>query len=146
MAENRIFDPLRGKYVAMTPEEAVRQLFIRFLTQQREFPQSHMASEYSMELNGLKRRADIVVFNRELKPVMIVECKSQDVNLLDAEVAQKTIRQALEYNSVMGVRVVVITNGSATFAFALDYSNGASAKMLDSIPSYNNLCEENGAL
>ena len=143
-ALDRIFDPLRKKYVKLTPEEAVRQLFIRFLVGQRNFPESHMASEYVMELNGMQRRTDIVVFNRELKPVLIVECKAQSVQLEKSEIARETMEQALRYNSVLGVKVLVITNARNTFALKLNHmsgnDNGAQFEFLNELPSYDELC------
>ena len=151
---NRIFDPLREKYVKLTPEEAVRQLFIRFLTGQRGYPQSHIASEYVFELNGMQRRADIVVFNKELKPVLIVECKAQNVQLEKPEIARETMEQALRYNSVLGVKVLVITNARNTFALKFKSgngngnenekgnrnANGSKYEFLKELPSYEELC------
>lgn len=136
-ALDRIFDPLRKKYVKLTPEEAVRQLFIRFLVGQRNFPESHMASEYVMDLNGMQRRADIVVFNRELKPVLIVECKAQSVRLDDPAVARQVFEQALHYHSSIGAKVIVITNATVTFAISL-HGDGTFT-MLKDIPSYEDL-------
>lgn len=139
-----IFDPLRKKYVKLTPEEAVRQLFIRFLVNRRGFPASHVASEYVLELNGMQRRADIVVFNKELKPVLIVECKAQNVKLENPEIARETMEQALRYNSVLGVIVLVITNARNTFAIKLNRSgsndNGMPYEFLNDLPSYQELC------
>ena len=145
-AVDRILDPLRKKYVKLTPEEAVRQLFIRFLTGQRGYPQSHIASEYVFELNGMQRRADIVVFNKELKPVLIVECKARTVQLDKPEIARETMEQALRYNSVLGVKVLVITNARNTFALKFKYgngngnANGSGYEFLNELPSYEELC------
>lgn len=136
-ALDRIFDPLRKKYVKLTPEEAVRQLFIRFLVGQRNFPESHLASEYVMELNGMQRRADIVVFSREFRPVLIVECKAQSVRLDDPEVARKVFEQALHYHSSIGAKVIVITNATITFAISLH--DDGTYTMLKDIPSYEDL-------
>ena len=102
----KIFDPVRKKYVALTPEERVRQGMIAALADRFGVPITHIASEYAMNFNGLSYRADIVVFNRALSPVMLVECKAPTVALTEAVAAQ-----VIRYNLVLKTPFILLTNG-----------------------------------
>ena len=108
--ENVVFDPLRKKNVALTPEEGVRQFFIRWLHTERGWPLQLMASEYSIKLGRKSLRCDIVVFNRALEPQMIVECKAPEV-----ELDNRVLDQIVAYNIVLKVPHLVITNGNSTY-------------------------------
>ena len=114
-----IFDPLRKRHVALTPEEQVRQYCSGGLNRERGYPLSLMASEYSIVYNKLNYRCDIVVFNRVLEPQIIVECKAASVKLTSS-----VLEQVLRYNLVLRVNTLVITNGLTTFAFVLDKNLG----------------------
>lgn len=110
---SEIWDPLRKKSVACTPEEEVRQWFISaVLHEGMGVPEHMMMSEVSLSYNNMQRRADIVVYARSGKPVMVVECKRPEV-----ELCQETVDQALRYNKVLDVRFIAITNGRKTFMF-----------------------------
>jgi len=120
---NKIFDPLRKKFVALTPEEGVRQWFIKVLHDQFGYPYHIMRSEvafnfgqevFSMAAGSSRKvyRADIVIYDRAAKPLVTVECKRPEVPLTEA-VAQ----QALRYNSVLDTRWIVLTNGTNTILF-----------------------------
>ena len=102
---SQVWDPLRKKMVALTPEEKVRQWFISMLRDQFNVPEHMMMSEVSF-------RADILVYGRNLSPLMVVECKREDV-----EMDREVLEQALRYNLALGVKYIVITNGRATFGF-----------------------------
>lgn len=117
MSEERaqIFDPLRKKRVALTPEERVRQFFIQWLTQERGYPLTLMMSEYTIAYNRRNYRCDIVCFGRDMHPLMVVECKSPDVKIDNAVIDQVT-----RYNMALKVKYVVVTNGLTTYAFAYD--------------------------
>ncbi|HIT48379.1 MAG TPA: type I restriction enzyme HsdR N-terminal domain-containing protein [Candidatus Coprenecus stercoripullorum] len=104
--EGKLFDPLRQKEVAATPEETVRQRTISWLNEDRGIPLSMMASEYSFRFNGMLYRADIVVFGRDRSPLMLVECKAPSVTL-----GKDVLYQVIRYNRVLGVRFIMITNG-----------------------------------
>lgn len=112
--ERQIWDPLRKKMVALTPEEGVRQWFIGLLQTQMKVPAHMMMSEVSMKYGeGLLKkdfRADILVFDRSLKPLMVVECKRPDVELTEA-----VIEQAMKYNMVLNVKYIAITNGASSY-------------------------------
>ena len=112
---NKVFDPLRKKYVALTPEEQVRQCMISWLSTSKHYPLSLMASEYQIKFNKLSFRCDIVVFKRNLSPKIIIECKAPSVKL-----NKDVIDQVLRYNMILNVELIVITNGISTFAFKLN--------------------------
>lgn len=107
-----IFDEFRKRWVALTPEEWVRQNFLQYLVYVKKYPPSLVAIEKEIKLGELKKRFDIVVFDKDSKPWMIVECKEMGVAL-----DQKVLDQVLRYNITLRVPYLVITNGSHCFAF-----------------------------
>ena len=109
---DQVWDPLRKKMVALTPEEKVRQWFISVLRDSLKVPEHMMMSEVSMRFGRKPFRADIIVYGRDMAPLVVVECKRDDVEL-DREV----LEQALRYNLVLGVKYIAITNGLMTFGF-----------------------------
>ncbi|MCR5002994.1 MAG: type I restriction enzyme HsdR N-terminal domain-containing protein [Bacteroidales bacterium] len=114
---SRIWDPLRKKEVAATPEERVRQWFIGVLRDNLGVPEHMMMSEVGMKLGQKDFRADILVYSKAAAPVLIVECKRPDVTL-----DGKVIDQALRYNMVLDVKHIVITNGTKTYIFSKEDS------------------------
>ena len=112
---NQIWDPLRKKNVALTPEEKVRQWFIGVLKDQMKVPEHMMMSEVSMKFGQKDFRADILVYGRDTAPLMVVECKQEAV-----EMSREVLEQALKYNMVLGIKYIVITNGLKTFCFKRD--------------------------
>lgn len=107
-----IFDEVRKRWVALTPEEWVRQNFLQYLTKIKSYPASLIAVEKEIALGELKKRFDIVVYDKNSKPWMIVECKEMNVAL-----HQPVLDQVLRYNIQLQVPFLVITNGSYCFAF-----------------------------
>ena len=101
-----ILDLLRRKFVKLTPEEWVRQNFIRYLNDKGKYPLGLMGIEMEFGLNKLKRRTDILVHNRSGEPVMIVECKAPDV-----ELDEKAFGQIVDYNIKFHLPYLVVTNG-----------------------------------
>ena len=91
-----VFDPLRKKYVLLTPEEEVRQKVLYLLVEQLHVPSGLLAVEYSVKVNGLDKRCDAVVFGKDGQPLMIVECKAQSVKITD-----KVLDQAVRYHSAL---------------------------------------------
>ena len=126
-----IWDHLRKKEVALTPEERVRQWFISVLIQQMEVPAHMMMSEAGFKLGEKQFRADILVYDRNVKPLMVVECKRPEV-----ELTSDVLDQAVRYNMVLDVRYIVITNGNSTFICGKN-SNGYS--FIQSLPKYNEM-------
>lgn len=104
-----IWDPLRKKEVALTPEERVRQWFIGVLTESMEVPLHMMMSEAGFKLGGKRFRADIIVYDRNARPLIVVECKRPEV-----ELTQEVLDQAIRYNMVLDVKLMIITNGTNT--------------------------------
>ena len=130
----KILDVLRQKFVALTPEEWVRQHFVHFLIEQKGYPAALMANEVAVTLNGMSRRCDTVVYQKEgLKPRMIVEYKRPDV-----EITQKVFEQICRYNMVLEVEYLVVSNGLKHYCCRVDIQKGEYA-FLEDIPSYTDL-------
>jgi hypothetical protein len=111
-----ILDPLRRKYVKLTPEEWVRQNFVQYLINEGKYPPGLLGIEIMFSLNKLKRRVDILVHNRSGEPVMIVECKAPDVPIND-----KVFDQIVNYNIGLKVPYIVVTNGLDHYACKLNF-------------------------
>lgn len=109
---NEIFDAIRKKWLVLTPEEWVRQNIILYLLLEKNFPSSLISVEKEIKLAGLKKRYDIVVFNRETHPWMIIECKEMNIML-----SEKTMEQVLRYHISIPCKYLIITNGSHCFGF-----------------------------
>lgn len=108
-----IFDEVRKQWLMLTPEEWVRQNFLQYLLQVKKYPASLIAVEKEIQLGELKKRFDIVVYDKNTLPWMIIECKEMNV-VLDASV----LNQVLRYNQVLKVPFLVITNGRNTVAYS----------------------------
>lgn len=107
-----VFDSLRKQYVALTPEEQVRQKMLYYLVETRKLPAGLIAVEYSIKVNNLPKRADIVVFNNLGEPQMIVECKAKSV-----PITEKVLDQAIRYFSGLKVKYLTLTNGKTMFCY-----------------------------
>lgn len=129
----RIFDEVRKKYVALTPEEWVRQHFIMYLINQKQVPAGLIILEKKLIMNKMSRRPDILIHNRQGEAVMIVECKAPEVNI-----TQDTFDQVARYNSVLSVQYLVVTNGLQHFCCQMDYK-GNTYRFLEDIPEYNEM-------
>ena len=114
-----ILDTLRRKFVKLTPEEWVRQNFIQYLINEGKYPPGLMGIEILYKFNKLKKRTDILIHDRQGKPVMIVECKAHDVALLE-----NVFEQIVTYNIKYKVPYLVVTNGMTHYAckFNNDFS------------------------
>lgn len=128
-----IFDCLRRRWVALTPEEWVRQNFVRYLIQYKGFPPSLMANEVALKLNGTGRRADTMVYTRALRPLAVVEYKAPEV-----PVTQKVFDQIARYNLVLGAAFLVVSNGMRHFCCR--YGDG-SYEFLPDIPAYGEMTD-----
>ena len=128
---SQVFDPLRRRNVALTPEERVRQWFIGILSKEMCVPSHMMMSEVAIHLGGKKFRADILVYDRELKPLAVVECKRPDVSL-----DRPVLEQALRYNIVLNVSYIIITNGLKTYAF---HRTETGFEMMQNLPLWENM-------
>lgn len=128
-----IFDPLRRKYVTLTPEEWVRQHFVNYLQTEKNYPTSLMANEVSIKLNSLSRRCDTVVYNNQLKPIVIIEYKKSDVTI-----TQQVFDQIARYNSVLRVRYLIVSNGLSHYCCEMNYDD-LSFNYLEEIPDYKDI-------
>jgi len=128
-----VYDSLRRKYVALTPEEWVRQHFVNYLTGFLGYPPGLIKVEASFRLHGMLRRADILVHDRDGEPVLIVECKAPQV-----KITQEVFDQIINYNFSYGVPYLVVTNGITHFAARTDIAK-RSFELLDSIPDYETI-------
>jgi hypothetical protein len=128
-----IFDQVRKKQVALTPEEWVRQNFIQHLKHALGYPLGLMSVEKNIVINKLKKRCDIVIYNKQKQPTIIVECKAPTVNI-----TQKTFDQIAIYNIKLQVRYLIVTNGLNHFCCQID-SNKNSYSYLENFPFYNGL-------
>lgn len=124
-----IFDVIRKKYVTLTPEEWVRQHLIHYLVREKGYPQSLIAVEKEINLYGLKRRFDVVCYNRQSEPYLIVECKAPAIAL-----SQQVFDQVFRYNLVMAAPYVAITNGIKHFCGSL--SADKTFSFLSDFPSF----------
>ena len=107
-----IFDPLRKKWIVLTPEEWVRQNFLQYLLQVKNYPASLIAIEKEIKLGDLKKRFDILVYNNNHQPWMMIECKGSTRKL-----DEKVLEQVLLYNISVPVVYIIITNGNLTFGW-----------------------------
>jgi hypothetical protein len=107
-----IFDSFRKKWVILTPEEWVRQNILQYITLIKKYPTSLIAIEKEILLGELKKRCDIVIYGRDTKPWMIIECKEMNVTL-----DEKVLEQILRYHITLPAKYLVITNGSYSYAF-----------------------------
>ena len=129
----QIFDELRGRYVALTPEEWVRQHFVEYLINEKHYPAALMANEVSLTQNGIKRRCDTLVADREGQPLVIVEYKAPDI-----EITQQVFDQIVRYNMVLKARYLMVSNGMVHYCCLIDYAN-SSYSFLSEIPDYDSL-------
>ena len=128
-----IFDVIRRRYVALMPEEWVRQHFVHFLIDEKGFPLSHMSNEVQVKLNGMSRRCDTVLYDKSLQPILIAEYKAPTV-----DITQKVFDQICRYNIVLHVKYLIVSNGLSHYCCQIDYENG-SYTFLPDIPTYEEL-------
>lgn len=125
-----IFDEIRKKKVVLTPEEWVRQNFIRYMNDKFKIPYSLMVLEKEIELNGQRKRADILVYAKDGKPFAIVECKASHISI-----SQDVFDQIARYNLVLKVPFLIVTNGLIHYYSAIDFEN-SKCSFLPEFPPY----------
>lgn len=128
-----IYDPVRGRYVRLTPEEWVRQHFVQYLIQELDVPAGLVAVEAAFQFQDQPRRADIIAHDRQGAPLLLVECKAPRVS-----VDQDAFDQCARYNIVLGAPYLVVTNGLTHYACAIDFDD-QSYTFLDDLPPYDHL-------
>lgn len=123
-----IFDPFRKRWVMLSPEEWVRQNILQYLTELKKYPPTLIAIEKEISLGELKKRCDMVVYDKNTLPWMIIECKEMNVQL-----NSKTLDQILRYHITLPAKYLVITNGSYCFGF--EKKNGQVYE-INELPEY----------
>ena len=124
-----IYDEIRNQWIKLTPEEWVRQNFLQYLIQVKKYPATLIAVEKEIKLGDLAKRFDIVVYDKNTQPWIIIECKEMEV-ALDKQV----LDQALRYNITLQVPYIVITNGIYCFGFS---ANAGLLEELSNLPEFN---------
>lgn len=125
-----VWDVFRKKKLLLTPEEWVRQHILHFLIEHKEVPQPLIAAEYPINVNKMVRRCDGVIFNREGKPIAIVECKAPQIKLNEA-----VLHQIAQYNFKLRVQWLILTNGLDTIVAFVDQKTGA-IQYFEEIPGF----------
>ena len=128
-----VFDPLRRRHVRLTPEEWVRQHFTSYLIHHRGYPAGLLGNEVTVELNGMRKRCDSVLYGRDREPQMIVEYKSPKVAL-----TQKVFDQVWRYNTVLRVQWLIVSNGLQHIVCRLDKERGTYSFIAE-VPRYTEL-------
>lgn len=126
-----IFDMIRKKYVVLTPEEWVRQHFISYLIEEKNYPISLIAVEKKLSINNLTKRTDILVFNTLGNPEIIVECKAPSI-----KITQDTFDQIARYNLKLNANYLIVSNGLDHFFCKMDTKNERYI-FLENIPNYS---------
>jgi hypothetical protein len=124
-----IYDEIRKQWIVLTPEEWVRQNFLQYLIQVKKYPATLIAVEKEIKLGDLAKRFDIVVYDKNTQPWIIIECKEMEV-ALDKQV----LDQALRYNITLQVPNIVITNGTYCFGFS---AKAGLLEELNNLPEFN---------
>jgi hypothetical protein len=125
-----IFDQIRKKYLVLTPEEWVRQHLIHFLIEVKKYPRSLMKLEGGLKLNSLQKRSDILLFNKNGKKIILVECKAPAV-----KITQDTFDQIARYNFVHKVEWLLVSNGIEHFCCRIDYDK-KTYSFVEELPDY----------
>src|SRR5665647_339954 len=126
-----IFDSQRKRYVSLTPEEWVRQHFIRFLIEVKGYPAALLAIEKQLDMNGMKKRCDAILYNNYAKPILIIELKAPNVTI-----SQATFDQVAVYNAKLKVDFFMISNGIEHYCCKVDTEN-SRYEYLSEIPDYS---------
>ena len=131
--KTEVFDIIRRKYISFTPEEYVRQSFIHFLVDHKNFPPSLMAVEKALKVNNMTKRTDIVQYNKIGKAIIIIECKAPHI-----KIDENTFSQAAMYNMKMKVDYLIMTNGINHYCGKINYEKNSIVYLKD-IPDFNSL-------
>lgn len=131
--KTKIFDDIRRKYIVLTPEEWVRQHLIRFLIEERSFPKNLIAVEKGLKVNGLSKRTDILVYSKDGKPILMVECKS-----FDSIINQAVFDQIARYNIRYKLPYLLVSNGLSHYCAQIDFKS-SNFKFLNDLPDYETL-------
>lgn len=129
----QVYDPLRRKFVALTPEEWVRQHFVNYLITEKGYRPALMANEVGLRLNGTLRRCDTVVYRRDMTPAVVVEYKAPEI-----EITQHVFDQIARYNLVMRADWLIVSNGISHYCCLYDHTTGRYSFARD-IPEWSSV-------
>jgi hypothetical protein len=129
----QILDILRRRYVALTPEEWVRQHFVHFLIEQKGYPKGLLCNEKELHIGEKKLRCDTLLYNKQLQPQMIIEYKAPDI-----AITQRVFDQITVYNMLLHVDYLIVSNGMQHYCCRMDYEKGQYVFLKD-IPPYTAL-------
>jgi len=129
----QVYDPIRRRWLILTPEEWVRQNFVEFLVCHRDFPRGRIGNEISLRLNGTLRRCDTIVFDSNRKPLVVIEYKAPEITI-----TEDVFCQILRYNSVLCAPFLIVSNGLRHYCCRATFSP-LSCKFLQDIPRWNEL-------
>ena len=129
----KILDILRRKFVALTPEEWVRQHFIHFLIEHKGYPSALMANEVALSCGNKQLRADTVLYDRDLNARMIIEYKAPTI-----KITKRVFEQVTAYNFLLHVDYLIVSNGLTHYCCKMNYENN-SYMLLTSIPDYKDI-------
>lgn len=132
-----IFDSQRKRYVALTPEEWVRQNFIRFLIEEKGYPAAYLAIEKQLNMNGMKKRCDAILYNEHAQPFLIIELKAPNV-----AISQATFDQVAVYNAKLKVDFFIISNGIEHFCCKVNLKT-SRYEFFSEIPDFNQIVTKN---
>ena len=132
----QVFDILRRRYVALTPEEWVRQHFIHFLIQYKGYPAALLANEIPLKVGLLQKRCDSILYGKDMKASMIMEYKAPSVSI-----SQKVFDQICRYNITLRVPYLIVSNGIQHYCCRINYEKGTYSFLAD-VPSYESLYSE----
>lgn len=132
-SENKtaIFDEIRKKFIILTPEEWVRQHVVQYLLQEKKYPKSLINVEKLLKINGLTKRYDVVVFNKDGSIFILVECKAPEI-----KITQNTFDQIARYNMTLDAQYLMVTNGLNHYFCQMDYEN-EKYQFLKELPDYS---------
>lgn len=129
----QVWDILRQRFVRLTPEEWVRQHFVHYMINELGYPSSLLMNEVSLMVEGLSRRSDSVLYDRQLRPIMLIEYKAPSIPL-----GPKVLEQIVRYNYTMRVPYLILSNGLEHQAYYIDY-DAMKYEVLTQIPEYASL-------
>lgn len=127
----QIFDPIRKKFVALSPEEWVRQNFIQYLISEAGYPKALIRVESGLNYNQLSKRSDILVYDRQGQVFLLAECKNESI-----EIDENTLRQASVYNQIIRAKFLALTNGRQLLVYQADHLT-RSYILMDALPGYD---------
>ena len=128
--KTEVFDPIRKRYVVLTPEEWVRQQFIRYLINEKKYPETLISIEKGIKVNQMFKRFDAVISDQTGAPVVLIEFKSPNVRI-----SQKTFEQVATYNIRLRVQYLIVSNGLKHYCCSVDHEK-ETFSFLDDIPDF----------